>query len=100
MRSERHYNISSALEEMAQHVQDTSHLIASLIRKPPDFHEAHVSCQNLQSTSHFLLTQDVLGTNKMLSRILTGRKSIWPIMPEPITNMDLEDEMCILVTVF
>lgn len=52
------------------------------------------------SKVHFLLTQVVIGTNKILSRIFTGHKSIWPIMPEMAISKALEDEMHILVTVF
>lgn len=85
---------------MARHVGDTSHLIASLMWQAPNLHEARVPYQTLQSTCHFLLTQVVIGTDKTLSRMFTGHKSIWPIMPEMAISEALEDEMHILVTVF
>lgn len=52
------------------------------------------------SKVHFLLTQIVMGTNKILSRIFIDHKPIWSIMPEMAISKALEDEMHILVTVF
>lgn len=100
MRKERYNNVFSALEEMAQHVGDTSHLITSLTWQAPNLYEARVSYQTLQSTCHFLVTQVVIGTDKILSRMFTGHKSIWPIMLEMAISKALEDKMHILVTVF